>query len=261
MIKKWMMTGDTHGDMRRFSNLYDEPNPETVGIIILGDAGVNYFLNKRDNKTKEILKNYLFRFYLVRGNHEARPQDIPDMIEIYDQDVKNFVYMEPQYPSIRYFKDGEIYHLNGVSALVIGGAYSVDKWYRKSNGWSWFENEQLSAKEWKDIHAKCNGIKVDLVLSHTCPISWEPTDLFLDFIDQEEVDKTTENELENLKNSIDWKIWLFGHYHADRAERPGVEMMYRNIDSLDNIWDRWYYDDSEPEWWIHRGPNYDKDDI
>lgn len=261
MIKKWMMTGDTHGDMRRFSNLYDEPNPETVGMIILGDAGVNYFLDKRDKRTKEILKNYLFRFYLVRGNHEARPQDVPDMIEIYDQEVKNFVYMEPEYPNIRYFKDGEIYYLNGVSALVIGGAYSVDKWYRKANGWGWFENEQLSSEEWKSIHEKCNGTKVDLVLSHTCPIGWEPTDLFLDFIDQEEVDKTTENELEVLKNSIDWKIWLFGHYHADRAERPGVEMMYRNIDSLDNIWDRWYYDDSESEWWIHRSPNYDKKDV
>ena len=32
----------------------------------------------------------------------------------------------------------------------------------------------------------------DLVLSHTCPIIYEPTDLFLFVVDQSTVDKTTE---------------------------------------------------------------------
>ena len=32
-------------------------------------------------------------------------------------------------------------------ALVIPGAYSVDKYYRIKNNWSWFENEQLNEQE------------------------------------------------------------------------------------------------------------------
>lgn len=261
MINKWLITGDLHGNASRFAETYeDELNPSEVGIIILGDAGVNYFLDKRDLRLKETLKNYLFRFYLVRGNHEARPSDVPNMVELYDQEVKNFVYLEPNYPSIRYLQDGEVYNFNGISALVVGGAYSVDKEYRQKMGWSWFANEQLSSKEWVDIHNKTDGLKVDMVLTHTCPISWEPTDLFLDFIKQDTVDKSMENELETLKNSIDWGVWLFGHFHADRLERPRVEQMFKYIDNLETVRDRWLPGAEEPEWWMRKSPNYYKED-
>lgn len=257
MFDKVYITGDTHGDMKRFSYLLDEPNPKNVAVIILGDAGVNYYLNQRDKRTKEILKNYLFRFYLVRGNHEARPEDIETMIEIYDQDVKNFVYMEPEYPSIRYLKDGGIYNINGYRTLVIGGAYSVDKFYRLERGWTWFDREQLTGEELGNIRGEVFGEKFDLVLTHTCPFSWRPTDLFLSFIDQDSVDNFMEYALENIKEEINWDVWLFAHYHTDRAERPGVEIYYRAIENLDDIWARWH-DDKKYGKGILKSPNFDK---
>lgn len=50
-------------------------------------------------------------------------------------------------PSIQtsYFAiDGEIYDFFGHSCIVIGGAYSVDKYYRLARGYNWFEDEQPS---------------------------------------------------------------------------------------------------------------------
>ncbi len=35
--------------------------------------------------------------------------------------------------------------------------------------------------------------QVDIVLSHTCPLRYEPTEVFLPFIDQSKVDKSTES--------------------------------------------------------------------
>lgn len=47
MIKHWIVTGDTHGDMSRFTNIdTNRYPPEETGIIILGDFGVNFFLNQ-----------------------------------------------------------------------------------------------------------------------------------------------------------------------------------------------------------------------
>ena len=43
-------------------------------------------------------------------------------------------------------KDGEVYNFNGVSTLVIGGAYSVDKYYRLALGYNWYESEHQMKK-------------------------------------------------------------------------------------------------------------------
>ena len=52
--------------------------------------------------------------------------------------------------------------------------------------------------------------------------------------------------MEEFKNEINWGIWLFGHFHANRMVRPNVEMYYQEVDSLENIVARWdRYDDEE----------------
>ena len=40
------------------------------------------------------------------------------------------VYYEEEFPSILFAKDGEVYDFNEKSVIVIGRAYSVDKYYR-----------------------------------------------------------------------------------------------------------------------------------
>ena len=256
MINTWIITGDTHGDMSRFSRLSVE-DPNATAVIILGDAGCNYYKNKKDDRTKQALLDTNMTFYLVRGNHEDRPENITGMISVYDEEVQGEVFMEEAFPAIKYLKDGGIYVINGHKTLVIGGAYSVDKWYRLGMGYQWFPQEQLTTDEMAMIETNIKGQHFDFVLSHTCPISWEPVDLFLRGIDQSSVDKSMEQWLDNLKDKIDWTVWLFGHYHADRLERPGVEMFYREIEDMDNVWDRWT-SGKELDWWLDKSPNFDE---
>ena len=256
MINTWIITGDTHGDMSRFSRLSVE-DPNATAVIILGDAGCNYYKNKKDDRTKQALLDTNMTFYLVRGNHEDRPENITGMISVYDEEIQGEVFMEEAFPAIKYLKDGGIYVINGHKTLVIGGAYSVDKWYRLGMGYQWFPQEQLTTDEMATIETNIKGQHFDFVLSHTCPISWEPVDLFLRGIDQSSVDKSMEQWLDSLKDKIDWTVWLFGHYHADRLERPGVEMFYREIEDMDTIWDRWT-SGKELDWWLDKSPNFDE---
>lgn len=258
MIEKWIITGDCHRKFSRFKNLDKTPN---TAIIILGDAGLNYTLDENDRATKAALcRSYPFTFYCVRGNHEARPGEYLGMKLIHDEDVGGAVWIEEEFPRIRYFCDWGHYKIAGIKTLVIGGAYSVDKHYRLQNGWRWFENEQLNERERDVCLRNALDYEFGLVLSHTCPLSLQPTDLFLRGLDQSTVDNSMEIWLEELAKRVSWKLWLFGHYHADRIEWPHVEQFYFEMESLDDIVARWakYDETGEIDWWLPTSPKFDK---
>lgn len=256
------ITGDTHGQTAtRIKNLtygWSEEQISNSALIVLGDAGINYALNDSDKEAKKHINNLGMYVYCVRGNHEQRPELISTMELAYDIEVEGKIYYEKDFPKIRYFVDGETYNLQGYKTLVIGGAYSVDKYYRLQNGAKWFENELLTEDEMNEIEKKIIGQQFDFILTHTCPISWEPTDLFLSCINQKTVDKSMEIWMNRIKDKVIWQIWCFGHFHQDRLERPHVEMFFRDIEPLENVWQRWekYRETGELDWWIDKSPNF-----
>lgn len=274
MITKWILTGDTHGQVdARLSNIARniEYIPDETAVIILGDAGVNFYCNNSEKKKKRQLSEYGMRIYCVRGNHEERPENLGYEVD-WDEDVQGNVYMDPDNANIRYFMDGGEYNINGHSVLTIGGAYSVDKYWRlqcaAAAGRSfsgWFKDEQLTQEEMDTITAKVIDKEFDFVFTHTCPFSWEPTDLFLDCIDQSTVETGMELWLDELRKNISVGVWCFGHFHADRIERPCVEQFYWNYEDMEIIWNRWHGQRTwNNEWWLNKSPMFyselDKDD-
>lgn len=103
-----------------------------------------------------------------------------------------------------------LYEINGYKTLVIPGAYYVDKYVRLAKGWSWFAHEQLSQEEMNSGIELLDYINwnVDIVLSHTCPICYEPTDLFLSFVDQSMVEKDMERYLGQIEYQLDYSVHL-----------------------------------------------------
>ena len=274
MIENYFVTGDKHGNFHSILQTDIVRNPNNA-IIILGDAGFNFRLNQIDDiLKKEVSQNSSCVWYCVRGNHCARPQDTSCGYElIYDQNVRGEVYVQQEYPNIRFFKDWGAYYIGRYRVAIIGGAYSVDKWWRlarvgvqSKTDWNynnpkktgWFPNEQLSEKEMAQATADLINKSFDFVFTHTCPIEWQPTDLFLGAVDQSTVDNTMELWLNEMKDVIGWGVWLFGHYHGDRLERPHVEMYYNDIESLDTIYKRWkkYDDTGELDWYLAKSPKF-----
>lgn len=241
-IKFWYLTGDTHQKdlLSRLHQLKTMPEvgvlPQNIGIIILGDAGLNFYLDSREQKFKKKINHLGYQIYCVYGNHEERPENISTMKLVWDKEVKGEVYVEEKYPNIKYFKMFGEYQISRYNIAVIGGAYSVDKEFRQLMNWQWFPDEQLTEREIIDVFSLMTGKDYDLVLTHTCPYDWRPIDLFLQTVDQSKVDSTMERTLNFLKDYIrKWDKWACGHYHDDRMLQPNVIMLYHKIINLEDL--------------------------
>ena len=274
MINNWLIRGDTHGDTNWITTQLKDYMPEETAVIVLGDLGWNFYLNKTDQKKKEYVENIGYYIYAIRGNHEMRPEHLDDINIIWDDNVGGYVYYEPLYPHIRYFKNYGIYHIGKYRCLIIGGAYSVDKWWRlervgihdpalnnpKQTGW--FADECLTddeMRECENIIEQTKDNNFDFVLTHTCPKKFQPVDLFLGGIDQSKVDESMEVWMDKIYSKIEVNIaWCFGHYHRDRVERPHIEQYFNDIETLNEIERRWmvYDETGEIDWYISKSPNF-----
>ncbi len=64
----------------------------------------------------------------------------------------------------------------------------MDKFYRLAHGANWFPDEQPSDEIKRYLEDQIAAKPFDIVLSHTCPFKYEPTEVFLPTIDQSTVD-------------------------------------------------------------------------
>ncbi len=225
-------TGDIHGYAKgilRFAANF-ELTPKDV-LIILGDVGANYYGEDKDCHTKNILSKAGVTILCIHGNHEIRPSNIPTY------KLKTWhggrVWYEERHPNLLFAKDGEIYKIGKYRYLAIGGAYSVDK-FRRVPDISWWADEQPSDKIKARVESQIAKHEVDVILSHTCPFKYIPTDMFLPSIRQSSVDQSTERWLDTIEEKVKYKAWFCGHWHTDR-HIDRMHFLYNSYESEENI--------------------------
>lgn len=237
MPNRIFLTGDKHGDMSFLQEFCIQNKTDLSDIlIILGDASLRFegANRPREIKRKTEASKYPITIFVCRGNHERPPR--PDIQETHCPLTAQPMLHDEKYSNLWYFCENEfpVWEIYGKLFLVLQGAYSVDKEWRQLMHWTWYEDEQLTPKLQNTILEELkkhqNNFKYDFVLSHTCPESWEPTDLFMKgVIDQSKVDRRTEKWLEEIKNTINFDHWYFGHYHDNREINDKATMLYEEV--------------------------------
>lgn len=214
-------TGDPHrsfGWLKDFCEKLNTTKEDT--LIILGDAGINYYGGTRDDGLKALLEGMPITLLCIHGNHENRASNIP----MYQEVAWNggIVYREEAFPSLLFARDAETYCIDGRETLVVGGAYSVDKPYRYPTamiyGYGWWPDEQPSEEIRRQAEHELDARSwmIDTLLTHTAPLEYEPVEMFLSGIDQTRVDKSTEEWLEKIRKRAHYNRWICGHYHTDK---------------------------------------------
>lgn len=233
MINRVFIGGDIHGEVSKIKKFCEMEQTTTEDILILlGDVGLNYTLDKYDKMFKEYISKLPITILCIHGNHEERPANIGSYLIKSYEDFGCNCWVEENYPNIIFPFDGKM-TIKNKTFLVMGGAYSVDKYYRLLSFKKWFKSEQMSEETKNYIRRLVSSQKdYDYVLTHTAPVSEEPTYLFLAGIDQDSVEKDMEIFLEEIKNKINFKHWYFGHYHDDKNFKPKFTILYNNFINL-----------------------------
>ena len=69
---KWHITGDTHGRNESRLGHFDRGEDfSQIALIILGDSGINFYLNSSDRNRKKRLNDIGINLYLVRGTMKS----------------------------------------------------------------------------------------------------------------------------------------------------------------------------------------------
>lgn len=224
------ITGDKHGDFSAIKLFCKEHNTTKDDImVVLGDNGINFSLNTREYWFKYHLAKIPITLFLIKGNHDFRPEKLPSY------QITTFcggqAYIESEFPNLVFAKDGEVYDFNGNSALVVGGAYSTDKQYRLENGWRWFYDEQPTPEIKSSVDALVSHRNhFDFVFTHTCPLSFVTTNAIVDRL-YDDSDTSTEEWLDSVREQITFGRWYCGHWHKDK-DCGNVRFMYNDIEEL-----------------------------
>jgi 3-oxoacid CoA-transferase subunit A len=245
------ITGDKHGDFRsdfdyqRVKNFCE--NYETTlddFIIVLGDHGIHYDGEWHDHNSRKKLGKYPITFIMIRGNHDMRPE--PGWKRLFlmkPGTVTGWFWEDPEVANVLYTDEFGWYTFRDQPVFVIGGAYSVDKYYRLEmraqghTGYRWFRDEQLSEKEMTEAYrlffSQLRPGQPATIMSHTCPLGFKPADKLLPMVDQSTVDESMEKwmdklYLDALNLGIDFNKWYCGHWHTDRTVEP-VRFLYHDI--------------------------------
>lgn len=223
-------TGDTHRDFSRFS---EENFPEQADLtkedvmIICGDFGGVWYGGLRDRRVLNRLEKLPFTVAFVSGNHENY-----DLLAQFPVEEWHGGQVQKLRPHVIHLMRGQMFQLEGKSFFTMGGARShdisdgildpdapdfreqcrrlnsVNGMYRVSHI-SWWEQELPAPEEYETARATLDryGWKTDYVVTHCAPTSvqsalgFEPSDALTDF-------------LEEVRQKLEFRYWLFGHYHS-----------------------------------------------
>lgn len=218
------ITGDTHGsiDIRKLNKRYFDDSTLTKNdfLIICGDFGLVW-----DNSPEEQFwlnwlnkKNYTTLF--IDGNHENH-----SLLNSYPVEIWNGGKIHKIRDSVFHLMRGQVFTINNHTFFTMGGANSVDKDWR-TPGKSWWPEEMPSNDEYIEANLNLYNYEneVDYIITHTAPTSIvnqlipeiKPPDRLTDF-------------LEDIKKSVKYKHWYFGHFHDDRDIDEKHTLLYYNI--------------------------------
>ena len=208
--------------------------------IILGDGGFLWPGNKAgDIANYRELSSRPFPILCVIGNHEP-VLGLSDLPELDIGIGEKVIVINKNKPFTAYLKRGKVYHIENHSFLVLGGALSIDKEYRRP-GLSWWEKEYWTGNEKAEVFSLLERENsFDYVLSHTGP--GRINEAAFSFLRNTHGPKFFDDVAE-LNEKIDERIktkqWFCGHWHKDEYyydenQKRAYQFLYRKTAVLEN---------------------------
>ena len=161
-------TGDTHGEKGRFS---EEKMPgeskwtKKDVIFVCGDFGYIMYDDAIERDYLDELAQKPYTICFCDGNHENFT-----VLNSYPVEVWNGGKIHRIRPNIIHLMRGQIFNIQGKKIFSMGGAYSIDKALKRSQGLHWSEELPNNEEYREAVDAlKVVDFQVDYIISHTAP--------------------------------------------------------------------------------------------
>lgn len=229
------ITGDTHGglNVRKLeSKRFPEGKKLTKNdyVAIMGDFGI--WNSKKSRDFIRWLESKKFSVIFVEGNHEDyKYLSTFPVMDMFGSKVRKIS------DSIFQLMRGEVYNIDGYKIFTFGGARSVDKYTScLQEGIDWFPEEESTYKEEfiaMENLAKHNN-EVDFIFTHTCSTSTlnELGEIFRFYIEGYD---SQNRFFEEIKNTIEYKHWVFGHMHKDFRVSKKETAVFENVLNIEDL--------------------------
>lgn len=188
-MQKILVVGDIHNEFGRLNELISKKKPDLV--LQCGDFG--YWPNKPWAAPLSNIRCQGSKILWACGNHE-------DHWAIRDRETDELA------PDVFYMPRGSTYQLeDGRTILFMGGADSIDK-HRRRLGDTWFPEEVIRPIDIENLP----DIKVDIIISHTCP--GELLHIMLPLYPGK-LPEPSNMALSELWKIYNPELWFFAHWH------------------------------------------------
>lgn len=211
------ITGDTHGDISRFSNPVVKKMKKDDLLIICGDFGFVWSGDKKEEKALEYLSKLKFTIAFVDGEHENF--DLLNnygLVDFYEGKARQISH------NIYHLQRGSVYKIEGNTIFTFGGGESVDKEERSLAG-TWWECELPCLEEMRQGVLNLNKCdrKVDFVITHEPPAKIKR----LMSKPKSVTTNSLNSFLDELSENVKYKKWFFGSTHVDK----NISIHYKSI--------------------------------
>ncbi len=223
----FVITGDTHGmlDIGKTVEYFNEHEGEYNKddyLIILGDVGVCGFNPEEEKETRETLRNLPVTVLFIDGNHEHF-----DHLNAYPVEEWNGGKVHMIYDDIIHLMRGQVYNIDDKKFFSFGGAYSIDKMFRRV-GFSWFPQELPCPAEYEEgfKNLEASDWKVNYILSHTSP---REVGAAMGYGEMSDSEIELRQYLQRVADNTEFDAWYFGHYHIDEEVEDSFFCLYNDI--------------------------------
>ncbi|MCB7049526.1 metallophosphatase family protein [Intestinimonas butyriciproducens] len=241
------ITGDTHGNFRRFlpEFFYEQEwlNKEDI-LLIAGDFGGVWYGDDRDSNGLDFLEQRPFTTAFVSGNHENY-----DALRAYPPEEWHGGKVRLIRPSVLLLERGQVFELGGKRIFAMGGASGHDirdgilepddplflERFQTLNAQgapfrvnhrSWWKEELPSEAEYREARTNLEkaGWAVDYIIPHCAPTIIQNA-LLREFSTP---DALTDS-LEEVCRQCRFKYHFFGHCHSNLVLQQKYVLLYEQI--------------------------------
>ena len=224
-MAKLFITGDTHGDIdfhklnTRHFPMQSKLTKEDI-VVVLGDWGAIWYGNEKDRYLLNWWNNKPWTTFVVLGNHENYEaiNQLP-IARKFGSSVRKAG------RSIFIAETGNVYTFCNKKCLVLNGANSHDKIFRKE-GVSWWSQEEITQDDANKalISLAGAGDDIDYFFTHTgggvatasCGYKSDSSDRWVDYV------------MNHLPGDGNWKHFC-GHLHVDKCVNDKTKILYQDI--------------------------------